>query len=54
MAEILDTHQPLPLTAEQEQAIEDILKEARDYYQQKGLLSDEEWSAYSKILEGLE
>jgi trimethylamine--corrinoid protein Co-methyltransferase len=49
MERILDTHRPQPLTAEQEQAIEEILREARAYYRGKGLLSDEEWKAYSGI-----
>ena len=30
--------------------IEDILKEAREYYRKKGLISDEEWSDYMKAL----
>jgi trimethylamine--corrinoid protein Co-methyltransferase len=42
--EILATHEPTPLTPGEEQAIEDILKEARKYYREKGLLSDREWS----------
>jgi len=33
--EILATHKPTPLTSEQEQSIEDILKEAREYYMQR-------------------
>jgi trimethylamine--corrinoid protein Co-methyltransferase len=33
MAEILETHKPKPLTPKEEQAIEDILKEAREYYE---------------------
>ncbi len=51
MEEILATHQPVPLTAEQEQAIEDILREARAYYRKEGLLSEAEWSSYRNILE---
>ena len=39
MEAILATHKPTPLTPEQEQKIEDILKDARNYYQAKGLLS---------------
>jgi trimethylamine--corrinoid protein Co-methyltransferase len=38
MDEILASHTPTPLTQEQEQAVEDILTEARDYYGKKGLL----------------
>lgn len=36
--EILRTHRPEPLTLEQEQAIEDILKEARGYYRERDLI----------------
>jgi trimethylamine--corrinoid protein Co-methyltransferase len=38
MEEILATHKPMPLTPDQEQAIEDILEEARGHYKNKGLL----------------
>lgn len=51
MEQILATHQPQPLTPDQEQAIEDILKEARDYYRQRGLISDAEWTTYMRTLE---
>jgi trimethylamine--corrinoid protein Co-methyltransferase len=51
MAKILETHKPRPLTAEQEQAIEEILRDARDYYRQKGLLSGEAWKAYAAMLD---
>lgn len=50
MEEILANHKPKPLTDEQEQAIEDILKEAREYYRGKGLISDEEWNEYMKTI----
>ncbi len=50
MEEILATHQPMPLTLEQEQAIEDILKEAREYYRKKGLISDAEMADYKKVM----
>jgi trimethylamine--corrinoid protein Co-methyltransferase len=46
MEEILSTHKPTPLAPEQEQAIEDILKEARQYYRKKGMISDEDWKLY--------
>ena len=49
--EILGTHKPKPLTAGEEQAIEDILKEARQYYRKKDLISDEAWAVYKKSLE---
>jgi trimethylamine--corrinoid protein Co-methyltransferase len=44
---ILTTHKvDPPLTPSEEQAIEDVLEEARHYYREKGLISDEEWAAY--------
>jgi trimethylamine--corrinoid protein Co-methyltransferase len=46
MEEILASHKPIPLTPEQEQAIEDILSEARGYYRKKELISDEDWTVY--------
>ncbi len=36
--EILATHQPKPLTPEQDKAIDEILNEARSFYRQKGLI----------------
>jgi trimethylamine--corrinoid protein Co-methyltransferase len=48
--EILETHEPLPLTAQQEQAIEDVLAEARRFYRDQKLISDEEWSEYMRVL----
>jgi hypothetical protein len=38
MEEILATHKPTPLTADQDNEIERILQEARKYYKSKGLL----------------
>ncbi len=51
MEEILATHRPIPLTPEQEQAVEDILKEAREYYRKEEMISDEEWAVYMRSLE---
>lgn len=51
MAEILATHEPAPLTPEQDQALQDILREARDFYRERGTISDEEWSVYMETLE---
>ena len=48
MEKILAEHKPKPFTTEQEQAIDDILKDARDYYRKKGMISDKEWEAYRK------
>ena len=50
MEQILATHEPLPLTAKQEQAVEDVLIEARDYYRDRGLISDSEWDEYRKVI----
>lgn len=50
MAEILETHEPTPLTPEQETAVEDILVEAREFYRDKGLISEEEWDEYMKAI----
>ena len=36
--EILATHQPKPLTPEQDKAIDEILEEARSFYREKGLM----------------
>ena len=50
--QILATHKvDPPLTDGQEEDIERILKEAREYYRKKGLITDTEWKAYMKDLE---
>jgi trimethylamine--corrinoid protein Co-methyltransferase len=46
MEEILQTHKIKLLPANQENAIEDILNEARRYYRERGLISDDEWKIY--------
>jgi trimethylamine--corrinoid protein Co-methyltransferase len=51
MEEILATHSPTPLTPEQEQAIEEILTEARQFYRDRGTISEGEWSVYLKTLQ---
>lgn len=38
MKEILDTHKPIELNPGQENDIERILEEAREYYKKKGLM----------------
>ena len=49
--DIIDNHKiELPLTPSQEEDIERILKEARDYYKKKGLITDKEWEDYQKDL----
>jgi trimethylamine--corrinoid protein Co-methyltransferase len=50
MQHILSTHKPIPLTPSQEQDVERILEDARNYYKHKGLISDEEMSAYRKSM----
>ena len=50
MEQILATHQPVPLPPEQEQAIEDILNDARQYFRKQGMISDEEWELYQQDL----
>ncbi|RLE10564.1 hypothetical protein DRJ00_01075 [Candidatus Aerophobetes bacterium] len=52
MEEILSTHKvDPPLTQSQEEEIEKILKEAREYYRKKGMITDAEWESYKKIIE---
>ncbi len=48
--EILATHEPLPLSDAQEQAIEDVLEVARDYYRKQGMICDAVWAQYIKVL----
>jgi trimethylamine--corrinoid protein Co-methyltransferase len=51
MQDILANHEPKPLTTGQDKAIEDILDEAREYYRDKGMISDEEWTTYMRALD---
>ena len=48
MEEILENHKPVLLTPEKEQAVEDILNDARQWYRKKGLISDDEWKIYQE------
>ena len=48
MEEILTTHKPTPLTPSQEEDVKRILEEARKYYKEKGLISEEEMATYRK------
>jgi len=50
MDDILTHHKTEPLSAQQEQAVEDILKEARAHYRKMGLIPDEEWRLYQEDL----
>ena len=50
VTEILATHKPTPLSSSQEEEIERILEEARKYYRDEGLISDEEMTSYRESL----
>jgi trimethylamine--corrinoid protein Co-methyltransferase len=50
VAEILSSHEPLPLTAAQEQGIEEALAEARARYREE--IPDDEWARYMKVIDG--
>lgn len=50
MEEILATHKPTPLTSSQEQDVERILEEAREYYQKRGMIPDEEMVTYRESM----
>lgn len=50
MEEILTTHKPTPLTPSQEEDIERILEEARKYYKERGLISEEEMAIYRESM----
>jgi len=50
MENILANHQPIPLTPSQEEDVERILEEARQYYKKKGMISDEEMAGYRKSM----
>jgi trimethylamine--corrinoid protein Co-methyltransferase len=51
---IVAEHKPLPLTAEQNGAINEILKEAREYYGATGEIRADEWATYVAALEAAE
>jgi trimethylamine--corrinoid protein Co-methyltransferase len=51
MDDILTNHKPEPLSAEQENAVQRMLSDAREHYRKEGMISDEEWTAYSEALE---
>jgi trimethylamine--corrinoid protein Co-methyltransferase len=50
LVEILETYRPTPLTQSQEEEVERILEEARKYYRDKGLISEEEMAIYRKSM----
>jgi hypothetical protein len=50
MADILASHKvDPPVTAGQEQDVERILREAREFYRKKGMITDAEWEAYKEV-----
>jgi trimethylamine--corrinoid protein Co-methyltransferase len=51
MEAILASHHPEPLAPGQEQALGGILGEARTFYRDRGLISDQDWSTYMNTLE---
>jgi len=50
VAEILARHNPTVLTPGQEDDVERILEEARWYYKEKGLISEEETTRYTESM----
>lgn len=48
--QLLKNHKIAYLPADKEQALEDILKDAREYYHKKGLISETEWRLYQEDL----
>jgi trimethylamine--corrinoid protein Co-methyltransferase len=50
MEDILQKHQPKALTDSQEQTLEYILNDARQYYRKNGLINDEDWKLYQEDL----
>ena len=50
MEEILATHKPTPLTPGQEEDVERILEEARQYYKESGMISEEEMATYRESM----
>jgi hypothetical protein len=46
MESILSTYNTVLLQPNQEQAFEDILRDARLFYRKKGLILDKEWALY--------
>jgi trimethylamine--corrinoid protein Co-methyltransferase len=48
LEQILISHKPTPLTSNQDEEIERILKEARSYYKEHNMISGDEWREYQK------
>lgn len=50
MEKILATHKPKPLAPAEEQMLEGVLTDAREYHRNLGLISEEQWSSYMAVL----
>ena len=50
MRTLLENHQAPALSAEKEQALEDILNDARNYYRRSGEISEEEWKSLPSLV----
>ena len=50
--EILASHEPLALTADEERGVEEALEAARTRYRDEGVITDEEWSLYMDTIGG--
>jgi trimethylamine--corrinoid protein Co-methyltransferase len=48
MDNILATYESTPFNPEQEDILENILQEAREYYRNNKMISDEDWDAYNE------
>ena len=48
MEKLLSEHRVPALEASKEQALEDILNDARNYYHKKGMISEEDWKLYQE------
>jgi hypothetical protein len=54
MEDILATHTPVPLTDTQENEIEKILKEEREYYRKREFISEKAWNVYKHDLSSMD
>ncbi|MDD5658509.1 MAG: trimethylamine methyltransferase family protein [Actinomycetota bacterium] len=50
ISEIIKTYKPESLSDKEENAIENILEEARKYYKKTGKITEKEWASYEKDL----
>lgn len=54
LEKLMENHKVPVLSADKEQALEDILCDARVYYRKKGMITDEEWKLYQEDLQSSE